>query len=1099
MSCLISIYCILILSYLSLIVLLLLIFFSFLMSSSTSPKRFKLSSHSLPSPPISIAATNSSSSLNEFTAWLQSYHLPHLNTLFSIQPSTISSSSYLSPSTSPVPSPSSPTCFGLFLLKDVSPQGEIAEIPLNLVFSSSNALKSPLCKYLKNLLSIFSSLPPEAFLLVFMIFSKHSPPLPISSSTINSNDSFNIVDFGPYFRSLPSSYPEIPLCWSSNHLKFLKNTNLYMSVLKKKKMLMEEFKTIEEVLREDRDGGDDNNIREDKLLLLEKFTFNEYLWAYNTLHSRGFPTFFDKAAGGEGEGGQIGVLLPLLDIMNHCYKSKIQWKFDQFNNKIIFINDEAHSLSIGEVWNNYGGKSNEEFLFSYGFTCTNEDINNTNYTHNLLYDPLYNEDEYLLQLSFASFYTNFSFQIKFFLYHQLPPFYFYFRHFNASSSSLANHNEIFLNMMKIVCLTPHHFSNYSHYNYNNSPFLLHFPINNKSNNSDCPLYYTKQVLMTIISLLTTRFYSLSLSLSLSSFPPILNTSSLLTLLTGFQGGQDGENKKNALKYRYGQVSICWETIKFYQNQLENIIFNENKQNNKDKQDDHYYLITPRPLSLHTNVNTNDLISIPLSQTLSLYTLSSPTPSNHFYHLFKRIDGLNPWGDDDEEMMIILLGIIFEWRVRGRCSMYWEFFLEIEKLEGIMMVDEVLGGEEDVFPLFSPFFSEIKYFYKDHLPSLYFSLFPSLSLLFPKHFPSEIFTLPTWKQAFYILMRYSTQLIINNNSNNTSNSSKVRVMVPLRDGRAPRLMGEGEGKSYWNVRDEREEKEDKEEGDEEEGKINYCDLDKVHVKFTPYLPLLPISPSSSSFNEDLFTYSLPSFSLSSALFHHSLYLPSRYEIQFQYILTFLSPIFPSKDGDLHILFIYQNLFNSREIDGNPFFYVSIEGISTNLNVILMEMVKAFVMTKEQLIVYKRKFYQNITINNVTKVIGKTQKIIQKKQEIQEEGKLKNGEEGEAEIGLSESFKNIYNEFIEEYLNIKNEEGLDETLISMEVLKKIERKSILICIELFKHLLDIHENCKEKGKTKLFKNQISKEFYKIYHESSCKLLQKQIENYQLFIHT
>ncbi|KAJ1640251.1 hypothetical protein T492DRAFT_930793 [Pavlovales sp. CCMP2436] len=94
------------------------------------------------------------------------------------------------------------------------------------------------------------------------------------------------------------------------------------------------------------------------------------LWARGMYHSRGYTGRIASleaaaAAGLPATDGQAdGVLLPVVDLMNHRHGQQITWLVEA--DGVRFVAGEA--VSAGEeVCTNYGARPNEELLFSYGF------------------------------------------------------------------------------------------------------------------------------------------------------------------------------------------------------------------------------------------------------------------------------------------------------------------------------------------------------------------------------------------------------------------------------------------------------------------------------------------------------------------------------------------------------------------------------------------------------------------------------------------------------------------------------------------------------------------------------------------------------------
>ena len=62
-----------------------------------------------------------------------------------------------------------------------------------------------------------------------------------------------------------------------------------------------------------------------------------------------------------------GVLLPLLDLLNHAPGARVTWApATRAAPRVVFTSDDGVAPG-GEVANNYGAKSNEELLMVHGF------------------------------------------------------------------------------------------------------------------------------------------------------------------------------------------------------------------------------------------------------------------------------------------------------------------------------------------------------------------------------------------------------------------------------------------------------------------------------------------------------------------------------------------------------------------------------------------------------------------------------------------------------------------------------------------------------------------------------------------------------------
>ncbi|AMD21371.1 HER092Cp [Eremothecium sinecaudum] len=171
--------------------------------------------------------------------------------------------------------------------------------------------------------------------------------------------------FGFYLNCLPDEVNS-PLQWNVSELELLNGTNLGSATEEKFYDIVDEWRRIHVEL-----GMFEDEIRcneEVRRAYLERsaqeavpwYSFRAFLWAHLILTSRAFP---EKLLDPTCDDSNV-VLLPILDLLNHDYHSKIEWSGAGGN----FQFKKLEPVEAGqEVLNNYGGKSNEELLLSYGF------------------------------------------------------------------------------------------------------------------------------------------------------------------------------------------------------------------------------------------------------------------------------------------------------------------------------------------------------------------------------------------------------------------------------------------------------------------------------------------------------------------------------------------------------------------------------------------------------------------------------------------------------------------------------------------------------------------------------------------------------------
>ncbi|SCU98902.1 LAFA_0G20758g1_1 [Lachancea sp. 'fantastica'] len=198
-----------------------------------------------------------------------------------------------------------------------------------------------------------------------------------NSTSVNAEDLKS--KFGPYIRALPKEIAS-PLVWNPKELDLLGNTNLRTSIAKKLESMFAEWKVAvgqvaeikQDVALEIAQVEDILGQGEDQIyakitskvfansLQLSWWSFPAFLWSSIVFLSRAFP---EKVVNGLADPSRI-ILLPVIDLLNHDYRSKVEWR--QSNDS--FCLEILEDIEEGcEIFNNYGGKGNEELLWGYGF------------------------------------------------------------------------------------------------------------------------------------------------------------------------------------------------------------------------------------------------------------------------------------------------------------------------------------------------------------------------------------------------------------------------------------------------------------------------------------------------------------------------------------------------------------------------------------------------------------------------------------------------------------------------------------------------------------------------------------------------------------
>lgn len=185
----------------------------------------------------------------------------------------------------------------------------------------------------------------------------------------------------PYLAVLPESYDD-PLHWPADEVtRELAGTNLAHYLVHREADLRSELEHAQKAVGDLFDDG--------------VLDWKNWLWANSAVYSRAFPgkwTPFSSATREDGKTNfELGnpalepcglALLPFLDMINHDPLAHVDWFSGTSPSSSVAPNEArvrfAHpsnspsSLPAGsEIFNNYGAKSNEEFLIGYGFVLAN--------------------------------------------------------------------------------------------------------------------------------------------------------------------------------------------------------------------------------------------------------------------------------------------------------------------------------------------------------------------------------------------------------------------------------------------------------------------------------------------------------------------------------------------------------------------------------------------------------------------------------------------------------------------------------------------------------------------------------------------------------
>lgn len=191
--------------------------------------------------------------------------------------------------------------------------------------------------------------------------------------------------YQPYIDLLPLKL-EQPYFWEWKELQMIKGTDLYLVMKQRlpkllqewmsllKKLSLEPSDKMEELMAADLDLVEYVSKYRETNEEISWNSFAAYVWSDGIFASRAFPkiALSDKCVS-----LNEAFLYPVVDFLNHKNDVKVRWSFQ--NGKECFFSQE--SLKSGEeLFNNYGDKSNEELLLSYGFVQDNNQYDDARLT-----------------------------------------------------------------------------------------------------------------------------------------------------------------------------------------------------------------------------------------------------------------------------------------------------------------------------------------------------------------------------------------------------------------------------------------------------------------------------------------------------------------------------------------------------------------------------------------------------------------------------------------------------------------------------------------------------------------------------------------------
>ncbi|EPQ67169.1 hypothetical protein BGT96224_5096, partial [Blumeria graminis f. sp. tritici 96224] len=188
----------------------------------------------------------------------------------------------------------------------------------------------------------------------------------------------------PYIRLLPQPDAvanfRMPLWWPETDHVFLQGTNVYPAMEATRKLWAHDWQRGKDLVHTFDNSSD--------------FTLRLYEWAATIFSTRSFrasltiPRAFphdheeclpveEPMVREHISQDNFSVLLPLMDIGNHCEDKLVDWKGNLASDQITLVN--LKSIESGsQIYNYYGDKSNSELLLGYGFILPNPRLDTVN-------------------------------------------------------------------------------------------------------------------------------------------------------------------------------------------------------------------------------------------------------------------------------------------------------------------------------------------------------------------------------------------------------------------------------------------------------------------------------------------------------------------------------------------------------------------------------------------------------------------------------------------------------------------------------------------------------------------------------------------------
>jgi hypothetical protein len=258
---------------------------------------------------------------------------------------------------------------GCFAKKDFAVGETIFTIPRSCILGLGSAMDHPIANFIYNEAKkhqCFHLVTVELLIWLVMIDGKYRDHENEEEDDDEGDGEFPPIH--PYLTSLADPSPSL-LHWDPKLLKVLEHTNLGNALRELEKTLKGHANFLKDLKKWNKKDSE-------RLLPSKYFHYDSLVWACGHYLSRRYPGHFanqiyrdltidDNKFGREENMGNIGSLVPLLDILNHNDEQEYL-KFEVKNQSLhVICNYEVKASD--ELYSNYGTLSNEQLLFAFGY------------------------------------------------------------------------------------------------------------------------------------------------------------------------------------------------------------------------------------------------------------------------------------------------------------------------------------------------------------------------------------------------------------------------------------------------------------------------------------------------------------------------------------------------------------------------------------------------------------------------------------------------------------------------------------------------------------------------------------------------------------